>query len=140
MAACQAGFPEFLFVGPLLAGAACAYTPPNPADAARPSYAADLAACETAGDKEAHRLVMSQGGLFLTYPISLPIEEHLQVGKCMDRKGYAAKLSRPLTCPGTRPRDLAGYASSRAGRRNAGSNTFVAITWQRRIRRISSGA
>ena len=79
-----------LLMGPLLALAACGYTPPNAADAARPSYAADLAACQTAGDKEAHRLVMSRGGLFLTYPISLPIEQSLQTRKCMDAKGYAA--------------------------------------------------
>ncbi len=82
--------PRLLLVGPLLAVAACGYTPPNAADRARPSYAADLAACQTAGDKEAHRLVMSRGGLFLTYPISLPIEEQLQTRKCMDGKGYAA--------------------------------------------------
>jgi len=75
----------------LLGFTACGYTPPSAADTDRPSYAADLAACETAGDEEAHRLVMSRGGLFLTYPISLPIERHLQIGKCMDRKGYAAK-------------------------------------------------
>ena len=80
-----------LLMGSLPALAACSYTPPNPADAARPSYAADLAACETAGDNEAHRLVMSRGGLFLTYPISLPIEQWLQTRKCMDGKGYAAR-------------------------------------------------
>lgn len=70
--------------------AGCAYAPPNSADRARPSYAADLAACQTSGDKEAHRLVMSLGGLFLTYPISLLIVEHRQTRKCMDGKGYAA--------------------------------------------------
>jgi hypothetical protein len=79
-----------LLMGPSLALAGCGYAPPNPADAARPSYAADLAACQTAGDKEAHRLVMSRGGLFLTYPISLPIEQEVQTRKCMDGKGYAA--------------------------------------------------
>lgn len=70
---------------------ACGYAPPNPADTARPGYQADLAACRAAGDKEAHRLVMSRGGLFLTYPISLPIEESLQLRKCMSGKGYAAR-------------------------------------------------
>jgi hypothetical protein len=79
-----------LLMGPLLAVAACAYSPPQPADTAKPSYQSDLAACETAGDKEAHRLVMSRGGLFLTYPISLPIEELLQTRKCMTGKGYVA--------------------------------------------------
>jgi hypothetical protein len=70
--------------------AACGYAPPNPADTARPTYQSDLAACQTVGDKEAHRLVMSRGGLFLTYPISSPIEQTLQTRKCMDGKGYAA--------------------------------------------------
>jgi hypothetical protein len=74
----------------LLAVAACGYTPPNAADENRPTYQADLAACQASGDKEAHRLVMTKGGLFLTYPISLPIEEHRQTSKCMDAKGYAA--------------------------------------------------
>ncbi len=74
----------------MLAVAACAYTPPNPADTAKPTYQSDLAACRTSGDKEAHRLVMSQGGLFLTYPISTWIEEHRQIRKCMDGKGYVA--------------------------------------------------
>jgi hypothetical protein len=79
---------RLLLMGPLLTVAACGgYTQ---ADTARPTYAADLAACQTAGDKEAHRLVMSRGGLFLTYPISLPIEEHRQSLKCMAGKGYAA--------------------------------------------------
>ena len=80
----------WLRLGPLLAMTACGYAPPNSADTARPSYQADLAACQTSGDKEAHRLVMSRGGLFLSYPISIFVEEHLQVRKCMDGKGYAA--------------------------------------------------
>lgn len=66
----------------------CAYAPPNPA---RPTFQADLNACRAGGDKEAHRLVMSRGGLFLTYPISLPIEEQVQMRKCMAGKGYAAR-------------------------------------------------
>jgi len=82
---------RLLLTGPLLAVAACGgYSPPNSADTARPTYTADLAACQTAGDKEAHRLVMSRGGLFLTYPISLPIQEYLQTSKCMTGKGYVA--------------------------------------------------
>jgi hypothetical protein len=83
--------PRFLLVGPVLAVTACGYSAPNAADTTRPSYQSDLAACQTAGDKEAHRLVMSRGGLFLTYPISLPIEQQLQISKCMDRKGYASR-------------------------------------------------
>jgi hypothetical protein len=78
-------------IGPLLAVAACGgYAPPNAADVGRPAYQADLAACGEAGDKEAHRLVMSRGWMFLTYPISLPIEERHETRKCMDGKGYAA--------------------------------------------------
>jgi hypothetical protein len=71
--------------------AGCGYTPPNAADTARPSYQSDLTACQVSGDKEAHRLVMSRGGLFMTYPISLPIAESIQMRKCMKGKGYAAK-------------------------------------------------
>jgi len=74
----------------LLALAGCSYSPPNPADLNRPTYQSDLAACEEAGDKEAHRRVMASGNLWLSYPISLPIEERRQVSKCMEAKGYAA--------------------------------------------------
>jgi len=81
---------HLLLISPLLGVTACGYTPPNPAVTAKPAYRADLAACQTAGDKEAHRLVMSRGALFLTYPISLPVEEWRQTRKCMDGKGYAA--------------------------------------------------
>lgn len=70
---------------------ACGNPPPDAADAARPANQADLAACQAAGDKEAHRLVMSKGGLFLTYPISLPIEQAMQTRKCMEKKGDVAK-------------------------------------------------
>jgi hypothetical protein len=81
--------PRVLLIGPLLLVAACGYTPPDAAATSKPSYQSDLAACQTAGDKEAHRLVMSRGGLFLTYPISLPIQEQRQTSKCMAGKGYA---------------------------------------------------
>jgi len=74
----------------LLALAGCSYSPPNQADLNRPTYQSDLAACEDAGDKEAHRRVMASGNLWLSYPISLPIEERRQVRKCMEAKGYAA--------------------------------------------------
>jgi hypothetical protein len=81
---------RLLRLSPLLAVAACGYAPPNAADTAKPAYHSDLASCQTSGNKEAHRLVMSRGGLFLTYPISIFVEEHHQVGKCMDGKGYVA--------------------------------------------------
>ena len=79
-----------LRISPLLAVVACGYSPPNAADTAKPTYHSDLAACQTSGDKEAHRLVMNTGALFFTYPISIFVEEHRQVHKCMDGKGYVA--------------------------------------------------
>jgi hypothetical protein len=85
-----ARIPGCPWLGALLAVASCAYAPPNQADTARPSYQADLAACQTSGNKEAHRLVMSKGALFFTYPISIYVEEHREVRKCMDGKGYIA--------------------------------------------------
>jgi hypothetical protein len=82
--------PRLLRISPLLVAAACGYSPPNSSDTAKPAYKSDLAACQSSGDKEAHRLVMSKGGLFLTYPISIFAEEHREVRKCMDGKGYVA--------------------------------------------------
>jgi hypothetical protein len=82
--------PSLLRFSPLLAVAACAYAPPNAADTARPGYQSDLTACQDSGDKEAHHLVMNQGGYFLTYPISIFVQEHIQVRKCMAGKGYVA--------------------------------------------------
>ena len=82
--------PGLLRFGPLVLVAACTYAPPNPADTARPSYQTDLAACQDSGDKEAHRLVMSQGGYFLTYPISTWMLDRREVRKCMVGKGYVA--------------------------------------------------
>jgi hypothetical protein len=73
-----------------LALAACGYTPPNAADVGRPGYQSDLAACQDSGDKEAHRLVMSQGGYFLTYPVSTWMLDRREVRKCMQGKGYLA--------------------------------------------------
>jgi hypothetical protein len=81
---------RLLRIAPLLAVAACGYSPPNAADAARPAYRSDLAACQDSGDKEAHHLVMNRGGYFLTYPISFFVVEHNQVRKCMVGKGYVA--------------------------------------------------
>jgi hypothetical protein len=82
--------PRLLRISPLLAITACGYAPPNAADTARPTYQSDLAACQTTGDKEAHRLVMSQGGYFLTYPISTWALDRREVRKCMAGKGYVA--------------------------------------------------
>jgi hypothetical protein len=74
----------------LLGVASCSYSPPNAADVTKPNYQADLKACEEFGDKEGHRRVMAFGGLFLSYPISLPIEEYKATRKCMEGKGYVA--------------------------------------------------
>jgi hypothetical protein len=74
----------------LPAVAACTYEPPNAADRDKPTYQADLAECQAFGDKEGHRRVLAYGGLFLTYPISLPVEEWRQTRKCMTGKGYTA--------------------------------------------------
>ncbi len=68
--------------------AGCAYDPPMQADHASPAYRADLAACQEAGDKEAHRRVMAFGRLFLTYPVSLPVQERIETRKCLEGKGY----------------------------------------------------
>jgi hypothetical protein len=73
-----------------LAVTACAYAPPNSADRDKPTFQADLAECQAFGDKEGHRRVIAYGGLFLTYPISLPIEQWRQTRKCMAGKGYTA--------------------------------------------------
>ncbi len=78
--------PGMLAMTCVLAG--CAYDPPMRADHAAAGYRRDLTLCREAGDKEANRRVMASGGLFLTYPISLPIEERVQVRKCLEGKGY----------------------------------------------------
>jgi hypothetical protein len=78
-----------LLLSPILVVAACANAAPNAADTARPAYQADLAACQTSGDAEAHRQVMSRGGYFLTYPISTWMLDRREVRKCMQGKGYA---------------------------------------------------
>jgi hypothetical protein len=73
-----------------LALAACSYEPPNAADSAKPTYQADLIDCRAFGVTEGHRLAVAYGGLFLSYPISLPIVEWRQMRKCMARRGYVA--------------------------------------------------
>jgi len=75
-----------LAFGLVLAG--CAYDPPMRADHASAQYQKDLAACQEAGAKEAHRRVMASGILWMSYPISLPIERRIQTRKCMEGKGY----------------------------------------------------
>ena len=71
-----------------LALAACADPPMRPGQTAA-AYQSDLSACHDAGAKEAHRRVMASGGLFLTYPVSLPIQRRIQTRRCMEGKGYA---------------------------------------------------
>jgi hypothetical protein len=75
-----------LCAGALLAG--CAYDPPVAGDDQAPKYVADLAACREAAAKAAHHAVISHGYLFLTYPVSYPIEERSAMRHCMVGKGY----------------------------------------------------
>ena len=68
--------------------ASCAYDPPMKVDHASATYRRNLADCQTAGDQEAERRVLASGGLFLTYPVSLPIMERIETRRCLERKGY----------------------------------------------------
>ncbi len=75
-----------LCAGTLLAG--CAFDPPVAGDHHAPKYVSDLAACREAAGKAAHHAVISRGYLFLTYPVSYPIEKRAALRKCMVDKGY----------------------------------------------------
>jgi hypothetical protein len=68
----------------LLTLAACAYDPPMAADHAAPKYQADLDACTLAAEK----YTKSRFYLFITYPVSLPIEERARMATCMEQHGY----------------------------------------------------
>lgn len=72
--------------------AACSYRAADGTAAVASTYQADLTACQEFGEKEGHRRVKAYGGYFLTYPVSLPIQEWLQTRKCMTGKGYQATL------------------------------------------------
>ena len=90
LASCNHAASGWLAIPLVVAVAACTYEAPNSADRAKPTYQADLAECQAFGDKEGHRLVLAYGGLFLTYPFSLPYEEWRQTRISMIVKGYAA--------------------------------------------------
>ena len=79
---------DFLAAVPLALGGCSSYDPAMQADHASPAYQKDLIACQAAGDKEAHRRVIASGILFMTYPISLPIQQRIQTRKCLEGKGY----------------------------------------------------
>jgi hypothetical protein len=68
----------------LLANVGCAYDPPMAGDHAAPKYQADLDACTLAAEKYTKSLFY----LFITYPISLPIEERARMATCMEQHGY----------------------------------------------------
>ncbi|MBV8094768.1 MAG: hypothetical protein JOY71_15590 [Acetobacteraceae bacterium] len=72
----------------LLLVAGCAYDPPMAADHAAPKYKTDLAACQDSAGKEASRRVKARFPLFVTYPISFPVEKRIETRKCMEGKGY----------------------------------------------------
>ncbi|MBV9654759.1 MAG: hypothetical protein JOZ42_09375 [Acetobacteraceae bacterium] len=86
-------FARILSAGLLwLAGAsvaACAYDPPVAGDHTTPKYTADLEACRETAAKAAHHTVIGRGYLFLSYPISYPIEKRAELRKCMTGRGYA---------------------------------------------------
>ena len=71
----------------LIAG--CAYDPPIAGNHQTPKYADDLNACRETAAKAAHLTVIGRGYLFLSYPLSYPIEKRSQMRKCMVAKGYA---------------------------------------------------
>lgn len=68
--------------------AGCAYDPPMRADHHASAYRTDLAVCQEAGSKEADRRVLASGLLFLTYPVSQPVQTRIATRKCMEGKGY----------------------------------------------------
>jgi hypothetical protein len=72
---------------------ACSYSPPNAGDLSRPSYQADLAACQEAADKEAHHRVIAYGENWFAYPVSLLVLKHNEMNKCMEGKGYISHES-----------------------------------------------
>jgi hypothetical protein len=74
----------------LAALAGCSdYVPPAANAGASPHYAGDLAACQTSGNEEAHRRVMSRFPLWASYPVSLPLEQRHRIADCMTGKGYS---------------------------------------------------
>jgi hypothetical protein len=64
------------------------YDPPVAADHDAAHYQADLAACQTSGDAAADRLAKATFPMFVSYPISLPFEQRVQISRCMAAKGY----------------------------------------------------
>jgi hypothetical protein len=72
---------------------ACSYSPPNAGDLNRPSYQADLAACQETADKAAHHQVIAYGEDWFIYPISLLVLKHREMNKCMQGKGYISHES-----------------------------------------------
>jgi hypothetical protein len=64
------------------------YDPPVAADHDSAAYQADLAGCQTSGDAAADRLAKATFPMFVSYPISLPFEQRVQISRCMAAKGY----------------------------------------------------
>jgi hypothetical protein len=64
------------------------YDPPVVADHETAGYQADLAACQQAGDAAADRRAKATFPMFVAYPVSLPWEQRVLIGRCMAAKGY----------------------------------------------------
>ena len=68
--------------------AGCAYDPPIRGDHHAQKYVEDLNACRETATAAARHAVISRGYLFLSYPISYPIEKRSAIRTCMVGKGY----------------------------------------------------
>ena len=64
------------------------YDPPVVADHDSAAYRKDLTACQTSGGAAADRIAKATFPMFMTYPISWPIEQRIQISRCMMAKGY----------------------------------------------------
>ena len=64
------------------------YDPPVVADHDSPAYQKDLAACQKSGGAAADRIAKATFPMFVSYPVSWPIEQRIQISRCMTAKGY----------------------------------------------------
>lgn len=70
---------------------ACAYDPPMQANHGSAVYQADLRACRKSAATTASRTVHATGPMFMTYPISYPIQDRIDIRRCMQAKGYSLR-------------------------------------------------
>lgn len=71
-----------------LTGGCGNYDPPVVADHDSAAYQKDLTACQTSGGAAADRIAKATFPMFVSYPISWPIEQRIQISRCMTAKGY----------------------------------------------------